>query len=206
MTILDHNEGVEMATARQRLLTWVMTQGLRSAAMNLRHPFASETDGNAQENISARISGWNTSKWEQDPVILRAVCRHNSRSRGISLSRNDERVAVFDATDWMKAKSELSGGSLVVKSLWCRSRKTSGSRIVIDAWSSNGAIFGVSRAARRARRAGSTGPVRRVAGPSHRDPRILFDGTVTGRISETTAVKTTAVDGQRWVDGYHKLD
>ncbi|KAF8142818.1 hypothetical protein K438DRAFT_1768886 [Mycena galopus ATCC 62051] len=51
------------------------------------------------------------------------------------------------------------------------------------------------RAARRARRAGSTGPVRRVADPFCQRFWEFFDGTVTGRLFKTTAVEITAVDG-----------
>ncbi|KAJ6537096.1 hypothetical protein B0H19DRAFT_1079473 [Mycena capillaripes] len=52
-------------------------------------------------------------------------------------------------------------------------------------------------AARRARRAGSTGPVRRVADPFRQGFWKFFDGTVTGRLLKTTAVEITAVDGGR---------
>jgi hypothetical protein len=55
----------------------------------------------------------------------------------------------------------------------------------------------MSRAARRARRAGSTGPVRRVADPFRQRFWRFFDGTVTGRLFKTTAVKITAVNGGR---------
>ncbi|KAJ7248700.1 hypothetical protein C8J57DRAFT_1240118 [Mycena rebaudengoi] len=47
------------------------------------------------------------------------------------------------------------------------------------------------RAVRRARRAGSTGSVRRVADPFRRAPEIFFDGTATGRFERVTAVTAT---------------
>ncbi|KAF8139362.1 hypothetical protein K438DRAFT_1785777 [Mycena galopus ATCC 62051] len=57
------------------------------------------------------------------------------------------------------------------------------------------------RAARRGRRAGSTGPVRRVTDPFRQGFWKFFDGTVTGRLFKTTAVKITAVDGGRRATG-----
>ncbi|KAJ7205854.1 hypothetical protein B0H12DRAFT_1080251 [Mycena haematopus] len=54
---------------------------------------------------------------------------------------------------------------------------------------------GPQRAARRVRRAGSTGPVRRVADPFRQALEQLFDGTATERICESTAGEMTAVDG-----------
>ncbi|KAJ7721601.1 hypothetical protein B0H16DRAFT_1473776 [Mycena metata] len=59
----------------------------------------------------------------------------------------------------------------------------------------NSALTQDRRAARRARRAGSTGPVRRVAVPFRRALAKLSDGTATGRFSNTTAVEKTAVAG-----------
>ncbi|KAJ6620463.1 hypothetical protein B0H10DRAFT_1946018 [Mycena sp. CBHHK59/15] len=53
------------------------------------------------------------------------------------------------------------------------------------------------RAARRARRAGSTGPVQRVADPFRQGFWKFLDGTATGRLFKTTAVEITAVDGGR---------
>ncbi|KAJ6555884.1 hypothetical protein B0H19DRAFT_1071035 [Mycena capillaripes] len=57
-------------------------------------------------------------------------------------------------------------------------------------------------AARRARRAGSTGPVRRVADPFRQGFWKFFDGTVTGRLFKVTAVGITAVDGGSTGDGF----
>ncbi|KAF8137751.1 hypothetical protein K438DRAFT_1786397 [Mycena galopus ATCC 62051] len=59
------------------------------------------------------------------------------------------------------------------------------------------AVYFRQLAARRARCAGSTGPVRRVADPFRQRFWEFFDGTVTGRLFKTTAVEITAVDGGR---------
>ena len=47
------------------------------------------------------------------------------------------------------------------------------------------------RAVHRARHAGSTGSVQRVADPFRRAPEIFFDGTATGRFERATAVTAT---------------
>ncbi|KAJ6563523.1 hypothetical protein B0H10DRAFT_1966072 [Mycena sp. CBHHK59/15] len=64
----------------------------------------------------------------------------------------------------------------------------------------------IFRAARRARRAGSTGPVRRVADPFRRGFQIFFDGTATGRLYKPTAGETTAGNGQRAGNKYNSLE
>ncbi|KAJ6615686.1 hypothetical protein B0H10DRAFT_1949701 [Mycena sp. CBHHK59/15] len=64
----------------------------------------------------------------------------------------------------------------------------------------------IRRAARRARRAGSTGPVRRVADPFRRGFQIFFDGTATGRLYKPTAGETTAGNGQRAGNKYNSLE
>jgi hypothetical protein len=53
------------------------------------------------------------------------------------------------------------------------------------------------RAVRRARRAGSTGSVRRVTDPFRQGLWNFFDGTATGRFFDSTAVEITAVDGRQ---------
>ncbi|KAJ6622031.1 hypothetical protein B0H10DRAFT_1944870 [Mycena sp. CBHHK59/15] len=62
------------------------------------------------------------------------------------------------------------------------------------------------RAVRRARRAGSTGSVRRVADPFRRAPEIFFDGTATGRFERATAVEMTAVTATGRHDGKTVLE
>jgi hypothetical protein len=59
----------------------------------------------------------------------------------------------------------------------------------------------LDRAVRRTRRAGLTGSVRRIADPFRRGFEKKFDGTATGRISQSTAVEMTAADRQPTVTG-----
>ncbi|KAJ7312365.1 hypothetical protein DFH08DRAFT_822107 [Mycena albidolilacea] len=61
-------------------------------------------------------------------------------------------------------------------------------------------------AVRRARRAGLTGSVRRVADPFRRGLGEIFNGTVTGRIAAPTAVEITAVDRHFTGDGSEDVE
>ncbi|KAJ6615301.1 hypothetical protein B0H10DRAFT_1950008 [Mycena sp. CBHHK59/15] len=70
----------------------------------------------------------------------------------------------------------------------------------------NVASLGIARAVRRARRAGSTGSVRRVADPFRQAPEIFFDGTATGRFERATAVEMTAVTATGRHDGKTVLE
>jgi hypothetical protein len=63
----------------------------------------------------------------------------------------------------------------------------------------------VHRAARRPRRADSTGPARRVADPFRGGLGNIFNGTATGRFGDPTAVETTAVTARRAATGSSML-